>query len=61
VLRSAGIPVYLHTGGTVRQAVEAFQAGQLESVSGATAPSHAGLGGRGHGGRGMGRAGRRQQ
>jgi predicted Fe-Mo cluster-binding NifX family protein len=59
VLEAAGIPVYLHAGGTVRQAMEGFRAGQLEAVSGATAPSHAGLGGRGHGGRGMGRGGRR--
>jgi predicted Fe-Mo cluster-binding NifX family protein len=56
VLNAAGIAVYLYAEGSVRQAVEAFQAGQLPSASGATAPSHAGLGGQGHG---MGR-GRRQ-
>ena len=55
VLNAAGIPVYLNGNGTVRQAVEAFQAGQLEAVSGATAPSHSGMGrrsGRGRRGRG---------
>ena len=56
VLRAAGIPVYLSAEGTVRQAVEGFQAGQLESANAPTAPSHIGLGGRGHGGgRGRGR------
>jgi len=49
VFQAAGIPVYLFNGGTVRQAVEAYKAGQLSSVSGATAPPHAGMG------RGMGR------
>jgi predicted Fe-Mo cluster-binding NifX family protein len=50
VLEAAGIPVYVSTDGTVRQAVESFQAGQLASVHAPTAPSHIGLGGRGHGG-----------
>ena len=49
VLNAAGIDVYLYPEGIVRQAVEAFQAGQLPSASGATAPSHAGLGVQGHG------------
>ena len=55
VLNAAGIPVYLSAEGTVRQAVENFQAGQLETTSAPTAPSHIGLGGRGRGsGRGRG-------
>lgn len=57
VLSAAGIPVYLCAEGTVRQAVEGFQAGQLESANAPTAPSHIGLGGRGRGG-GRGRSGR---
>lgn len=57
VLRTASIPVYLSADGTVRQAVEGFQAGQLEAANAPTAPSHIGLGGRGHGG-GRGRGGR---
>jgi predicted Fe-Mo cluster-binding NifX family protein len=50
VLRAAGIPVYVSAKGTVQQAVESFQSGQLEAVKAPTAPSHIGLGGRGHGG-----------
>ncbi|MBN1811442.1 MAG: NifB/NifX family molybdenum-iron cluster-binding protein [Anaerolineae bacterium] len=50
VLRAAGIPVYLSASGTVRQAVESFQASQLESAQSPTAPSHIGLGGGGRGG-----------
>jgi predicted Fe-Mo cluster-binding NifX family protein len=57
VLQSAGIPVYLFGGGTVREAVEAYKEGQLRTVGGASAPAHAGMGmGGGVGmGRGMGR------
>ena len=57
VLAAAGIPVYAFSGGTVRQAVEAFRAGRLSSVGGPTGPAHAGMGmapGRAMG-RGMGR------
>lgn len=56
VLASASIQVYLSQGGTVRQAVEALKAGQLQSVSAASATMHAGMGmGMGRGmGRGMG-------
>ena len=61
VLASAGVPVYVFTGGTVRQAVEAYKAGQLISVGTPTGPAHGGMGmmrgmgmGRGMGGRGMG-------
>lgn len=68
VLQSAGVPIYLFGGGTVRQAVEAFQAGQLPQAGAASAPAHAGMGmGRGmsagHGmsaGRGMGMGAGRQ-
>ena len=49
VFQSASIPVHLFSGGTVREAVEAFKAGNLPTASGATAPEHAGLG------RGVGR------
>jgi predicted Fe-Mo cluster-binding NifX family protein len=60
VLAAAGAQVFLAQGGTVRQAVEAFKAGQLPSLSGPSAGMHAGMGmgmGRGRGGgggRGMG-------
>jgi predicted Fe-Mo cluster-binding NifX family protein len=62
VLNAASIAVYLYTEGSVRQAIEAFQAGQLPLASGATAPSHAGLGRVDPGGQGQagrGRPGRR--
>jgi predicted Fe-Mo cluster-binding NifX family protein len=60
VLQSANVAVYLFAGGTVREAVEAYKAGQLSNTSGASAPAHAGMGGMGLGsgmrmGRGMGR------
>jgi predicted Fe-Mo cluster-binding NifX family protein len=50
VLQSADVPVYLFSGGTVRQAAEACKAGQLPIAGGASAPAHAGMGmGRGRG------------
>jgi len=59
VLQAAGVPGYLVGGGTVRQAVEAHQAGQLRPMAGANVAGHAGMGrGAGMGGRrrmGMGR------
>ena len=63
VLQAANVPVYLFAGGTVRQAVEAYKAGQLPTAGSASAPAHAGMGmGRGSGrgmemgrGRGIGR------
>jgi predicted Fe-Mo cluster-binding NifX family protein len=59
VLQSAGVPVYLYGGGTVRQAAEAFKAGGLSAAGQASAPAHAGMG-RGMGlGAGMGRGGGR--
>lgn len=51
VMRSADVPVYLLGDGSVRDAVEAYQEGELSEVGGATGPAHAGLGR----GRGMGR------
>jgi len=44
VFRSAGIPVHLFDGGTVRQAVEAVKAGALSAAGGASGPAHAGMG-----------------
>ncbi len=35
VFQAAGVPVYLFGGGTVREAVEAYKAGKLQSVAGA--------------------------
>ena len=49
VLQAANIPVYLFEGTTVRQAVEAYNAGQLTAIAGASSPAHVGMG------RGMGR------
>ena len=58
VLQSANVPVYLFGGGTVRDAVDAYKAGQLSVTGGASARAHAGMGsgmGMGQGmGRGMG-------
>ncbi len=45
VLRAAGIPGYLVSEGTVRQAVEAFRAGRLQQLGGASVGDHAGIGG----------------
>lgn len=59
VFQAAGVPVYLITESTVREAVEAYKSGQLRPVGGANVQAHAGMGmGRGMGmggGRGMGR------
>lgn len=59
VFQPAGVPIYLFGGGTVRQAVEAFKAGELESVADFNAQAGSGMGrgmGKGRGaGRGMGR------
>ena len=43
LFRAAGVPVYQHRGGTVRQVVAAFQAGQLQSLGGANVASHSGM------------------
>lgn len=52
VLRSAGVPMHLFGGGTVREAVEAFKSGELGSTAGANVRAHAGMGA--GGGRGAG-------
>jgi predicted Fe-Mo cluster-binding NifX family protein len=44
VLQPAGVPIYLFGGGTVRQAVEAYKAGELPATGGAGGPAHAGIG-----------------
>ena len=58
VFLAANVPVHVFGGGSVRQAVEAYKAGQLPVVGGPNVPAHAGMGaGRGMGmgqGRGMG-------
>lgn len=43
VLQAAGVPGYLVSEGTVRQAVEAFQSGRLPAMGQASAADHAGL------------------
>jgi predicted Fe-Mo cluster-binding NifX family protein len=54
VFQSAGAPVYVHEGGTVRQVVDAYKAGQLFAAFGATGPAHAGMGMGRRPGRGLG-------
>lgn len=44
VLQAANVPVYTFGGGTVRQAVEAYKAGKLAAVGGATTRAHVGMG-----------------
>jgi hypothetical protein len=59
VFQHANVPTHLFVGGTVRDAVEAYKAGGLQSVVGANAQAGIGMGqGRGKGrgmGHGMGR------
>ena len=43
-LEAAGIEVYSTAAGTVRDALQAFKAGKLSAVSGATVDSHHGMG-----------------
>jgi predicted Fe-Mo cluster-binding NifX family protein len=52
VLQAAGVPGFLVSEGTVRQAVEAYKAGQLQPMGGPNVGAHAGMRG---GRRGMGR------
>jgi hypothetical protein len=52
VLQAANVPGFLVSGGTVRQAVEAYKAGQLQPMGGPNVGAHAGMR---VGGRGMGR------
>jgi hypothetical protein len=49
VFQSAGVPIYLFGGGTVREAVEAFKSGRLQSIADANVQAGRGVGG------GMGR------
>ena len=58
VLQAAGVPGYLISEGTVRMAVDAFKAGQLQAMGGANVAAHAGMRG---GGRGSGMGQSRQQ
>jgi len=44
VFGAAGVPVYLYNGGTVRQALEAYKAGELQAAGGPSGPAHAGMG-----------------
>ena len=55
VLQAAGVPGYLISEGTIRQAVEAYKAGQLQPMGGANVAAHTGMGGGMSMGRGMGR------
>src|SRR4030066_897247 len=50
-LSASGIKVYLVPGGTVKEVIEGYKAGNLREASGATVAPHFGMGG----GRGMGR------
>lgn len=52
-LNSGGVAIYVGITGTVREAVNQFQAGKLSTVTSPTAPAHMGMGG--GGGRGRGR------
>lgn len=56
-LQAAGIEVFVGAQGSVRQAIEAYRAGRLQSASGPDVPAHHGLGGAGM--PGMGRGGGR--
>ena len=56
-LSVAGIKVYQHRGGMVRDAVEQFKRGELVAVSSATTPAHGGMGYGPGGGRGRGQGG----
>ncbi len=51
-LSAGGIEVYSFPGGTVREAVQALKAGQLEPVSAASVAPKSGMGGGGRGRRG---------
>ena len=51
-LSAGGLQLYRGAGGTVRQVIDAFKAGQLEQLSDASVESKAGMGGAGAGGGG---------
>jgi predicted Fe-Mo cluster-binding NifX family protein len=44
VFQASDVTVYQFSGGTVRQAVEAYKGGQLSPAGGSTVPSHSGMG-----------------
>jgi len=44
VFQAANVPMYLFGGGTVREAVEAYKAGGLQSVAAANVQAHTGMG-----------------
>ena len=54
VLQAAGVPVFLTRGGTVREVVQAYMAGSLQTVGGANVQAHTGLRPSGGMGSGMG-------
>lgn len=54
-LSAAGIQVITGVTGKVKDAIQQFKSGQLQSVSEATVPTHFGIGGGGFPGTGMGR------
>jgi predicted Fe-Mo cluster-binding NifX family protein len=57
VLQAAGVPVYTVNAGTVREAVEAYKAGQLPVMAGPNSDPFAGMGGQWRrGGRGTRRS-----
>ncbi|MGQ9493077.1 MAG: NifB/NifX family molybdenum-iron cluster-binding protein [Anaerolineae bacterium] len=58
VFQAANVPVYLISEGTIRQAVEAYKDGKLQSAAQANAQAHTGLGSHGSGGVRGGRGGR---
>ena len=51
ILFPVGIEVFRGSSGTVREALEQYKSGNLRQVPGATARIHAGIKGRGRGGR----------
>jgi predicted Fe-Mo cluster-binding NifX family protein len=51
-LSASGIKIYLASGGTLKDAIQAYKTGSLRESSGATGPPHSGMGGGG----GMGRS-----
>ena len=56
VFQAANVPVFLVSSGTVREAIEAYKQGLLQSAGGANVAAHSGMRGRGMGrGRGTGR------
>jgi len=44
VLQAAGVAIHRHHGGSVRECVEAYRSGRLESAADASVKAHAGMG-----------------